>query len=72
MKTVIYIDNAVVQLVLTPENEWEKKAVTMFAEGPLEAEVFHASFSTCAGGWTRLYGDRDVNSLILRAKVEAK
>ena len=70
MKSAIYIDNGTVQLVLTPENEFEKKAVMLFEQKKAEAEIFHASFGECHGGYTRLYPSSDVYSLILRAKVE--
>jgi len=53
MKTAIYIEDGVVQLVLTPESEFEKNAMTSFGTKPLEAEIFHGSFYDCRGGWVR-------------------
>jgi len=75
MKTAIYIEDGVVQLVITPENEFEKNALKSF-EGPaLEAKIFNGTFYDCRGGWVRQseyyanadrYGNSKDNSLILR------
>ena len=77
MKTAIYIEDGIVQLVITPEEEFEKNALSLFREKPLEAKLFLGSFYDCRGGWTRQtalegpnvygqYGDRNDKSLILR------
>ena len=68
MKTAIYIECGDVQLVLTPENEWEQKTLNSF--GPLvKASVMRGHFYTCEGGWHRHpYGNGATNehSLIIR------
>ena len=51
MKTAIYIEDGVVQLVITPESEFEKNAISTFREKPLEAKLFDGSFYDCRGGW---------------------
>lgn len=73
MKTAIYIEDGVIQLVITPENEFEKNAMTMFHDKPLEAKLFSGSFYDCRGGWIRQKAyyndgrqDKDDSSLILR------
>lgn len=77
MKTAIYIEDDTVQLVITPESEFEKNAMSMFYEKPLEANLFSGSFYDCRGGWVRqtgfypkqanqFSGDADDKSLILR------
>lgn len=76
MKTAIYIEDGVVQLVITPETEFEKNALRSFESKPMEAKIFAGSFYDCRGGWTRqtnYYGDgfgrinnSDDRSLILR------
>ena len=70
MKTAIYIEDGDVQLVLTPENDWEQKTLNSF--GPdLTATIKHGHFYTCEGGWHRHpYSEtiQDARSLILRAK----
>lgn len=53
MKTAIYIENSVVQLVLTPENDWEKRALGAFHDKPIAAKFFNGQFYDCQGGWMR-------------------
>jgi hypothetical protein len=76
MKTAIYIEDGIVQLVITPESEFEKNAISTFREKPLDAKIFAGSFYDCRGGWVRqeeYYGnvpnigrDRSDKSLIIR------
>lgn len=53
MKTAIYIEDGVVQLVITPETDFEKNALTSFRDRPLDATLYEGSFYDCRGGWTR-------------------
>jgi len=53
MKTAIYIEDGAVQLVITPESDFEKNAIKMFQEKPLETQIYEGSFYDCRGGWTR-------------------
>ncbi len=54
MKTAIYIEDGVVQLVITPESEFEKKAVKdYFEREPLEVKIHTGSFYDCRGGWVK-------------------
>lgn len=53
MKTAIYIEDGTVQLVITPESEFEKNALSGFQNKPLDAEIFSGSFYDCRGGWVR-------------------
>lgn len=53
MKTAIYIEDGVVQLVVTPESEFEKNALSGFRDKPLEAKLFVGQFYDCRGGWVR-------------------
>ncbi len=76
MKTAIYIEDGTVQLVITPESDFEKDAMRSFGDGPIEAKMFRGSFYDCRGGWVRqsqynahmhdLSCDREDRSLILR------
>lgn len=76
MKTAIYIEDGVVQLVITPESDFEKNALWSFLEKPLEIKVFSGTFYDCRGGWVRqsrhfgggIYAPEDSGdqSLILR------
>lgn len=83
MKTAIYIEDGVVQLVITPESEFEKKALTSFEEKPLSAKIFTGSFYDCRGGWVRqnsftqtslvptLNRENQDNSLIIQIKEKS-
>jgi hypothetical protein len=55
MKTAIYIEDGIVQLVLTPEddNQFERNALAMFADKPLDVKIHNGQFYDCQGGWTR-------------------
>jgi hypothetical protein len=73
MKTAIYIEDGVVQLVLTPECDFEKNALASFQKKSLAVSIKVGAFYDCAGGWTRHqetfpgYGVREEDrSLILR------
>lgn len=77
MKTAIYIEDGVVQLVITPETEFEKNALTTFQDKPLDAKLFSGSFYDCRGGWVRQKayysgypGAQDDQSLILVARQQ--
>lgn len=58
MKTAIYIEDGTVQLVITPETDFEKNALSSFEARPLEAKIFAGSFYDCRGGWVRQQSHR--------------
>ncbi|PPC95196.1 MAG: hypothetical protein CTY33_00120 [Methylotenera sp.] len=64
MKTAIYIEDGVVQLVITPENDFEKNALGSFSKGNIDATIMIGTFYDCQGGWTR--HKHEENSLIIR------
>ena len=77
MKTAIYIEDGTVQLVITPESEFEKNALSTFENRPLDAKLHSGSFYDCRGGWVRQKGyyepgfhgtDNNDRSLILTMK----
>jgi len=84
MKTAIYIEDGVVQLVLTPENEFEKNAIKTFDDKPLQTKINSGSFYDCRGGWVRqsayyrdsAYGmgasEANDQSLIITSRKEAE
>lgn len=82
MKTAIYIEDGVVQLVITPESDFEKSALRSFEDKPMEAKIFAGTFYDCRGGWVRqreyfegeLYRatDNEDRSLILRMATSAE
>ncbi len=74
MKTAIYIEDGRLQLVLTPETDFEKASLKMLLNGKVSVKIFEGTFYACAGGWTRQShswggaSTRDsTDSLILRA-----
>ena len=78
MKTAIYIEDGTVQLVLTPESDFEKNALSTFQAHELDAKLFSGSFYDCRGGWVRQSGyyqpgyigtDNNDKSLILTIKT---
>ena len=83
MKTAIYIEDGVTQLVLTPETEHEKDIVKGFGAKLNEVKVFEGTFYDSRGGWIRqtAYRDRHYSgwndgyghdvSLILRVGAKA-
>ena len=52
MKTALYIEDGVVQVVLTPEKDAEK-GVLAILQGELKATAYRGSFYSCLGGWVR-------------------
>ncbi len=82
MKTAIYIEDGTVQLVITPETDFEKNILSTFEEKPLKAQIFSGSFYDCRGGWIRqncyipsivpYETDGNDRSLILRIDEEKK
>jgi hypothetical protein len=78
MKTAIYIEDGVVQLVITPESEFEKNALGSFDGKEVQAKIFSGTFYDCRGGWVRQNGyyepgyhgaDANDKSLILRMET---
>jgi len=71
LKTAIYIEDGDVQLVLSPENEWEQNALKSFGDN-MDVTVMRGAFYACAGGWhrhTAIYGhEPEERSLILRVR----
>ena len=67
MKTAIYIENGMSQVVLTPENEFEKNAMKHLAAAE-NITAYRGSFYECQGGWSR-HGTGD-DSLILRTETQ--
>ncbi len=81
MKTAIYIEDGTVQLVITPENEFEKNSLKSFEGDPIEAEIFIGGFYDCRGGWVnqKAYinheafsdGNHQDSSLIIKTKPKS-
>lgn len=70
MKTAIYIEDGITQLVLTPENDWEKQVISCIEDGSESVRILRGSFYECRGNFIR-QGTGD-ESLILRTSIKAK
>lgn len=66
MKTAIYVEDGVKQIVLTPENDFEKGVVDDFQNENLTVRIISGSFYNCNGGFAR-HGQSD-ESIILRVE----
>ena len=66
MKTAIYITEGSTQVVLTPENEWEKQVIASIEQGQKSLSIYRGGFYECQGGWVRQSGYEE--SLILRTQ----
>lgn len=64
MKTAIFIKDGMLQLVLTPENEWEKSVIKVVDSDTKKISILRGSFYECQGGWIR--EGRADESLIMR------
>jgi hypothetical protein len=64
MKTAIYIENGATQIVLTPESDFEERAISGIATEDQEITIYRGGFYKCQGGWVRHRSES--NSLILR------
>lgn len=68
MKTAIYIEDGVTQIVLTPETRLEKDVFVKIDEGTQQISINKGSFYESLGGWIR-HGE-DENSLIIRKEID--
>ena len=70
MKTAIYVEDGIVQLVLTPKSKFEKDALKPFMGEDLTVKTFVGSFYDCRGGWIRQeefnYGEQNDRSIMIR------
>tara|TARA_Y100000310_G_C20671515_1_gene810547 strand:- start:496 stop:756 length:261 start_codon:yes stop_codon:yes gene_type:complete len=51
MKTAIYIEDGITQIVLTPENDFEKYVLSKNNNNDFDTKIFTGSFYDCRGGW---------------------
>lgn len=70
MKTAIYIEDGLLQLVLTPQNDFEKNTLESFADKTMDFCIKNGSFYETRGGWMRQ--DPDDKSLFLIARKPDK
>lgn len=53
MKTALYMEDGLVQVVITPETDMEKRLLDLLHEGPAQFELKRGAFYECRGGWMR-------------------
>jgi len=53
MKTAVYEEDGIMQLVLTPETDFEKDALERFDRCKIHAEITMGAFYDCQSGWIR-------------------
>lgn len=53
MRTAIYVEGDVLQLVCTPDSDFEKDILAGFYGKNVVAEIFNGQFYDCNGGWAR-------------------
>lgn len=70
MKTAIYIEDGVTQLVLTPDNKFEQDVVGRIESVDTRVAIYRGEFYHCQGGWNRHGGGE--TSLMLRLTVNPK
>jgi hypothetical protein len=68
VKTTILIQDGSVQIVLTPETKFEKEVIEKYGEQADKAQIFHGHFDDCIGGWTRIYKNDTVDSLMIKLR----
>ncbi len=72
MKVAIYIERGVTQLILTPENQWERDVTEkILPSGEHSISAMRGTFYECQGGWFRHgLSSTTEDSLILRVNEE--
>ena len=66
MKSAIYIEQGTTQVVLTAENEWERRIIAMLASDQHQLRKFKGGFYECQGGWVRQSQYESESSLMFR------
>lgn len=64
MTAAVLILDGTTQIVLTPENAWEKSIIDSLSGSKTTNKVMAGTFYECVGGWFRQ--GKDDKSLILR------
>lgn len=77
MKTAIYIEDGVMQLVLTPEDNFERECLAKYEDEAISAKIMLGSFYDCRGGWIRQAQhhpqrefNKDESSLIIQMREQ--
>ncbi len=66
MRTAIYIENGLLQVIMTPEDDYEKGVIKGIEKKDMKVSIYEGEFYQCQGGWAR---EKDYpDSLILSLK----
>lgn len=68
MKTAIYLEDDRLQVVLTPENKFEKSILEAIGDHE-SVKILRGSFYACQGGWTRHRTEDESIMLVLDKKA---
>lgn len=69
MKIALYIDDAVEQIILTPESETERGILGKLHDDSRDFAIHRGGFYACRGGWTRHGIDQESTMIVLRPKA---
>jgi hypothetical protein len=66
MKIALYIEDGSEQVVLTPEDEAERKLLDLVGKETRHAKIYRGSFYRCQGGYVRQGSDDQSAIIVLR------
>lgn len=69
MKIAYYVEEGTEQLVLTPENDYEKQMLSVL-DDPAKIEIHKGSFYTCMGGWVRQGSDAVSRIIVMKKEAQ--
>lgn len=79
MKTTLIIQDNINQIVLTPENDYEKNILNLIDSNKVDTTLKVGNFTECRGGWIRYfqyhpnrYDEGDIDSLMLILKQKSQ
>jgi hypothetical protein len=67
MKIALYIEDGREQIVLTPENDPEKKLLDLIGKDTRSVRIYRGGFYRCQGGWTRQSSETDSAIIVMEA-----
>lgn len=65
MRLAVYIEDRMIQLVLTPEDDWEKNILENIIDTPKQVSIHRAEFYKTTGGFS-VYDSAGIESAMLR------
>ena len=70
MKVAIYVEDGITQLVLTPENDWERSVSRAVSDGEKKAVIHRGGFYQCQGGWVLQSLEKESLMIVVDAKAK--